>query len=120
MKVVINNERVGSFCLSEVAYEKLGLKWDGYGYIFLHTDDLYSEPGDYRNRTDAKLVECIEELGLAASGKYARLEVVNIPDDVEKWTITRLHGVESVVEITGRVWSGCSDDDAEIEEAAHE
>lgn len=120
MKVVINNQ-AGGFCLSEAACQRIGLDWDGYGYAFSFCDDgLSSPPGTYLKRTDAKLVECVEELGTAANGHLARLEVVVIPDNVEKWTITSHNGIESVVEITGRVWSGRSDNDAEIEEAAQE
>ena len=44
------------------------------------------------------LVECVESLGSKlASGKFAQLEVVEIPDDV-KWHIEEYDGIESVAE----------------------
>lgn len=85
MKIVINRCG-GGFSLSEKAYDFLGLKWDGYGY-------------DYRDqRTDAKLVECIETLGEEASGIFANLKVVEIPDDVN-WEIRDDNGWETVEEV---------------------
>jgi hypothetical protein len=89
MKVVIN-KCYGGFGLSKEAYEYLGLDWDGYGYKY---DD---------NRTDPKLVECVETLGDIASGSLAELKVVEIPDDV-KWEIDDYDGVETIHEVH-RVW----------------
>lgn len=85
MKVVINR-CYGNFSLSEEAYEYLGLTWDdGYGYKY---DD---------DRANPKLVECVETLGDKANGYLAKLEVVEIPDDVE-WQIEQYHGIEWVAE----------------------
>lgn len=89
MKVVIN-KCYGGFSLSKKAYEYLGLAWDGYGF-------KYSG-----NRTDPKLVECVETLGDIASGSLAKLKVVEIPDDVE-WEIDDYDGVEWIAEVH-RTW----------------
>lgn len=89
MKVVIN-KCYGGFCLSKEAYEYLGLAWDGYGY-------KYND-----NRTDLKLVECVETLGDIASGSLAELKVVEIPDDVD-WYIDEYDGIEWIAE-THRTW----------------
>lgn len=91
MKVVINR-CYGGFSLSKEAYEFLGLEWDTYGYA----EEYMS------NRTDPKLVECVEKLGVLASGNFAKLKVVEIPDDVE-WGITDCDGLECVEEVH-RVW----------------
>jgi len=97
MKVVINR-CWGGFGLSKEAYEFLGLKWDGFG-------NLYGT--EYRknfelDRTNPKLVECVETLGDKASGRYACLRVVNIPDDV-KWEINNYDGMETIEEVH-RTW----------------
>lgn len=58
----------------------------------------------YRNlkRTDKDLVSVIEELGNEASGKYGRLVVIEIPDDVD-WEIDDYDGIETIHE-KHRVW----------------
>ena len=89
MKIVINT-CFGGFSLSKKAYEYLGLAWDGYGY-------KYS-----KNRTDPKLVECIENLGEDANGSFAELKVVEILNNVE-WEIEEYNGIERVAE-KHRVW----------------
>lgn len=49
-------------------------------------------------RDDKILVEVIEELGDKASSRFSKLEIVNIPDDVE-WEISEYDGYESVDEV---------------------
>ncbi len=90
MKIVIN-KCFGGYGLSKEAYEYMGLDWDDYGYEF---DD---------DRTNPKLVECVEALGEKASGDFASLTVVEIPDDVE-WFIDEYDGIESIHE-KHRVWA---------------
>ena len=92
MKVVIN-KCYGGYGLSKEAYDYLGLKWrDGtlQGYAF---DD---------DRTNTKLVRCIEELGDKAHGELAKLEIVEIPDGID-WEIEEYDGVEWVAE-KHRTW----------------
>lgn len=89
MKIVIN-KCYGGYSLSREAYEFLGLTWDDYGYEF-------SE-----DRSNPKLVECVETLGESANGAFAELEVVEIPDDVD-WEIEDYDGVEWVSE-KHRTW----------------
>lgn len=91
MKVVINT-CWGGFSLSPIAYEFLGIEWDGYGY-------KYSAES---KRNDPKLVECVETLGPESGGKYGCLKVVEIPDDV-KWKIGNYDGKEWVEEVH-RTW----------------
>lgn len=53
-------------------------------------------------RTDPALVQVVEELGEEASGAFAELEVVEIPDDID-WYIHDYDGLETVHE-THRSW----------------
>ena len=90
MKVVING-CYGGYSLSDEALAYLGIPG---GSHYAYEDD----------RTNPKLVECVEKLGEAAShGRGSSLYVVEVPDDV-KWTITDYDGVEQVEEVH-RVWS---------------
>lgn len=53
-------------------------------------------------RNDPALVQVVEELGEDASGDYADLKVVEIPDGVE-WEIDEYDGVECIAEVH-RIW----------------
>ena len=94
MKIVIN-DCYGGFGLSKEAYEFMGIDYEQFGTFY------HSVNGDPA-RNDPKLVECVETLGHRASGRFACLKVIEIPDDV-KWKIEDYDGLESVVE-EHRVW----------------
>jgi hypothetical protein len=85
MKVVINR-CYGGFSLSEKAYDCLGIPWDGYGYGVFSAD-----------RSNPKLVACVEALGKEADGQLAKLKIVDIPDGIN-WEIVEHDGMERVVE----------------------
>lgn len=70
MKMVINTS-YEHYCLSPKAYEYLGLEWDFNGYAY------------YGDRTNPKLISCIETLGEEASWCGSKLRVVDVPDDVD-------------------------------------
>jgi hypothetical protein len=89
MKIVINT-CFGGYSLSEKAYSELGIPWDGYGY-------KYEE-----DRTNSKLVEVVEKLGKEADGRFSKLKVIEIPDDVD-WYIDEYDGSETVRE-QSRSW----------------
>ena len=89
MKVVIN-KCFGGYSLSEKAYKFLNIPWDGYGYEFIE------------DRSNPALVKCVEALGDEASGSFAKLKVVEIPDGVE-WEINEYDGTEWVAE-KHRTW----------------
>jgi len=55
------------------------------------------------DRDDPALIQTIEELDLKASGRHAKLGIVEIPDDVQ-WTIEEYDGMEWVAEIH-RTWN---------------
>lgn len=54
------------------------------------------------DRDDPVLVQVVEEMGAAANGSYASLEVIEIPDDVS-WAIKEYDGNEWVAE-SHRTW----------------
>lgn len=92
MKVVIN-KCYGGFGLSKEAMD-LYLERKGMQGENLHDSEI--------ERDDPVLVEVVEELGILASGKYAEIEVVDIPDDVD-WYIEEYDGNEWVAE-RHRTW----------------
>ena len=62
--------------------------------------DLWT--ADDTSRSHPLIVQVVEELGGAASGRCASLEIVEIPDDVE-WEIAEYDGYERVAE-KHRTW----------------
>jgi hypothetical protein len=92
MKIVIN-KCYGGFGLSEEAMD-LYLERKGMQGEKLHDSEI--------RRDDPVLVEVVEELGILASGKYAEIEVVDIPDDVD-WYIEEYDGNEWIAEVH-RTW----------------
>ena len=89
MKVVVNR-CFGGYGLSKEAYKELGVEWDNFGYAF--QDD----------RTNEKLVACVEKLKEVASGRFARLLVIERPDGIE-WEIEEYDGSETIEE-KHRTW----------------
>lgn len=95
MKVVINR-CYGGFSVSELVFEKLGVEYDGYGYI--DTELGYKEHDTEKIRSDPRLIAAIEAVGLeAASGRHASLTIVDIPDNID-WYIDEYDGIETVHE----------------------
>ena len=96
MKIAIN-KCYGGFGLSKAVYAELGIKWDGYGY--LGNGDLGITSDNYEAyRKDPRLIAAIEKLGeRKASGRYAELRIVEIPDDVD-WQIDEYDGFETIHE----------------------
>jgi hypothetical protein len=85
MKIAVNRCH-GGFSLSEEAYKELGLEWDEYGYAYEYS------------RTAPELIACIEKLGEKANGRYAEIEIIEIPDDI-KWYIDEYDGKEIIHEV---------------------
>ena len=121
MKVAINR-CFGGFGLSEAAFEKLlerkgiefevatngrhsGLLTHYYRKGMAGKEDAYLSYYDFtRDRADVDLIAVIEEMGAEnASGKYAEIKIVEIPDDIE-FEIDEYDGVEHVAE-KHRTWS---------------
>ena len=104
MKVVVNR-CYGGFSVSDAVMEQLHLPLDKdlaarrVDWNSLYNSDLGITSDDhYAFRSDPRLVAAVEALGsAAASGKLAKLEVVELPDDVA-WTIEEYDGNEWVAE----------------------
>jgi len=89
MKIVINTTSRG-FSLSKEAYAYLHKKWDAMGLEF------------YDDRTNPKLIKCVEKLGDRANGEYSKLKIIEIPDNID-WEISKYYGIECVEE-KHRIW----------------
>jgi hypothetical protein len=73
--------------------------YDGKVLSFIDTDVA-------RNNKD--LVEIVRNMGDSASGKFSKLAIVSIPDDVE-WVVEEYDGAEWVAE-AHRVWHANEED----------
>lgn len=101
MEIVINR-CFGRFGLSKEAYAEIGIEWDGYGH--LDNDSLGIKSSNHKKyRTHPALIQAVKKLGENANGPYAKLEVVDVPDDVD-WLINDYDGIEEVAE-QHRTWS---------------
>lgn len=67
----------------------------GNSFKELNYDDYFSEYDICR--TDPNLIRTVEELGDEAGGRFSRLMVVEIPDDIE-WEIWDEDGLETIHE----------------------
>lgn len=65
------------------------VEWDDINNLIVDNYDI--------KRDDPALIATIRELGEEANGRYANLEVVTIPDDVQ-WVIREYDGWETVEE----------------------
>ena len=90
MKIVINACH-GGFDLSD---EALDLYNELSGKSLRYCWDI--------ERDDPFLVKVVETLGKKANGRFARLKVVDIPEDVD-WQIEEYDGLEWVAEMH-RTW----------------
>ena len=86
MKVVLNN-CWGGFSLSDEAKDM---------FVSLGGDPKQVDRFSVA-RTDPKLVEVVEKLGLRANGECADLKIVDIPEDIEYY-IDDYDGVETIHE----------------------
>lgn len=81
MKVVIN-VCYGGFSLSEMAIKTLGLE-SPYADI---------------SRTDKNLIALIEACGSEkVSGRYAELEIIEVPNEATDWEIQEYDGLENIL-----------------------
>lgn len=75
-----------------------GTIYDTNDFVTYFTDDYTGILNEFDYERDHPLlVECVETLGDAASGKQSKLKIVEIPDDVE-WEIAEYDGRESIEE----------------------
>lgn len=75
-----------------------GTIYDTNEFVTYFTEDYTGILNEFDYERDHPLlVECVETLGDAASGKQSKLKIVEIPDDVE-WEIAEYDGRESIEE----------------------
>lgn len=79
MKIVIN-ECYGGYGLSNWALKELGIEY---------AEDIA--------RTDSRLIYLVEYDAESTSGRYAELEVVEIPDNATDWEINEYDGLEEII-----------------------
>jgi hypothetical protein len=79
MQRIVISETFGGFGVSDQASR--------------HLRALGAEPGREMARDDPRLVQVVDDLGDDASGRFAHLVVIEIPDDV-KWHINEYDGFE--------------------------
>ena len=114
MKVVINSS-YGAFGLSDEAhilYAKLKgynlIKAECFGYQTFFKNEVKDENlvDDWTfDRNDPDLVQVVETLGeKAGQGKYIKLKVVEIPDDVEWYIDNREQGGGEFIAEEHRTW----------------
>lgn len=90
MKFVLN-KCYGGFSLSKEACDILHC--NSYDY------------GDYYKRSCEELIEVVEKLGDNASGKFAKLRVVEIPDEATDYLIDEYDGAEKLTFVVdGRIY----------------
>lgn len=94
MKIVINKTH-GGFSLSEKALLALVRR---KGVELALRDGLAHEESKPLLRNDPDLVAVVESLGAQAAGPYARLKIVEVPDNVI-WFIQDYDGIERVAEV---------------------
>lgn len=122
MKVAIN-KCYGGFSLSNALYESLIAK--GWEVTKRNSEGVYLNPNakiadlesdmfgfahycfiggrdDVKLRTDPDLIEAIENLGEAASGRCGNVQIVEVPDGVEI-EIKEYDGFEHIAEVH-RTW----------------
>jgi hypothetical protein len=114
MKKIVINRSYGKFCVSHSAF--LRLRELGQPDALNETDagaywpeaagprePRLNQCGKLIPRDDRKLAQVVEELGEAANGHCAELQVVTIPDDV-RWEINVVSGIEQISEVH-RTWA---------------
>jgi hypothetical protein len=84
-------------------YRSTGNSQDTYLTVF-SPDEKYVLVDYNLERNNPELVSVVEELGPRASGPYAQLKVIEIPDNVD-WIIRDHDGAEWVAE-KHRTWGG--------------
>lgn len=94
---VVKNVCFGGFNLSDEALARLS-KLTGKSL-----NKCWADYVNYtNNRTAPELIQVVEELGNKANGTYAKLVIVEVPDDAI-WTIEDYDGMETIEEVH-RVW----------------
>lgn len=90
MQKVVINRSYGGFGLSDIA--------KAY-YAVLKGINISDVPSNFSiKRNDTALVKTVLDLGKKANGRFASLQVIEIPDDV-KYEIDDYDGMETIHEV---------------------
>jgi len=90
MQKIVINKCYGGFGLSDEGKER---------YLELGGKDKTWDMA----RNDINLVRVVEEMGKKVNGRFAKLQIIIIPDDVD-WDIQEYDGMEWIAEIH-RTWN---------------
>lgn len=93
MKKIVISQSYGGYGLSNLAVKRLSE---------IAERPFTRSEAEELSRDDEDLVRVIEMLGKGADGPFARLKIVEIPDDVE-WYINEYDGSEWIAE-KHRTW----------------
>lgn len=102
---VVINKCYGGFGLSEEAIEWMRERYPEVEEMTTLPGEEFSDgsgPSEYVYTWDIPrdhegLVEVVRELGKDASGQFAELQVVEVPDEVD-WKVEEYGGLEKIVE----------------------
>jgi len=92
MAKVVINKCYGGFGLSKIALERYN---ELAGTSHTYGRDI--------GRTDANLIQIVEELGVEVNDSNSKLKIVEVPDDVD-WELKQNDGMEWIAE-THETWS---------------
>lgn len=116
IEMVMNRKNLGCFRYEQTKYKyRDGIDeytrydvFNGSIFTIYSTKDLGKKINEYPSesywycgdlkRDDADLIAVVEELGEEANSWASKLEVVEIPDDVE-WEIDEYDGIETIHEV---------------------
>ena len=109
MQIVINKCH-GGFWVSEAVFDylmeikgwEIGKHIDEHKGAFFGDHSFLGRDSDIKLRSNPDLIEAVEVLGEAASGSFAQVTIVEVPDDVEV-EITEHGGIEWIQEVC-RKW----------------
>jgi len=106
MKVVVNR-CFGGFGVSDECLAHMGIKFhrelevhhEGTPCKYTTNYRTLDDDSEYDiQRTDPRLIKAIEELGSeVCSDAHAKLEIVEIPDNLKHWHIEDYDGSESII-----------------------
>lgn len=92
---IVKNVCFGGYSLSDLALNRLA---EVTGKSFNQCREDYDWSGDDDSRAAPELVQVVEELGDKANGSFAKLVVVEVPEDVN-WYISDYDGMETIEEV---------------------
>jgi len=102
MKKVVVNDGLVNYGLSEEAYKFLGLDWERLVVWPIQRNNpdyqgLYAGMAYQHDRSNPKLVECVEKLGIQAGVPGTYLIIVDVQDRDDWEIVPRVLGGEDIM-----------------------